>query len=225
MNSECCRGLEVNVGDGERIASGLAGLMLLGVAVANRKPLGIAAGLAGAGLIFRSVSGHCGWYKMTGRSTSSRPHGRISVPGNKGVKLTEKVLVIKPVSEVYRTWRNFENLPKFMSHLDNVTVIDTQRSYWTAKGPAGTHVAWEAEIINEKTDEMISWRSLPNSDVDHAGTVRFHTVGDGTEVTVTLEYNPKGGRLGALLARVFHSDPQTEIAEDLVRFKRFIEAN
>lgn len=225
MNSESRRTLEVNVGDGERIASGVAGLLLLGLAAINRKPLGLVAGLAGAGLVFRGISGHCGCYSLTGRSTCARPHGKISVPGNRGVKLLEKIVVSKPVQEVFRTWRNFENLPRFMSHLDNVTVIDTQRSYWTARGPAGTHVAWEAEIINEKPDEMISWRSLPNSDVDHAGTVRFQTLPEGTEVSVTLEYDPKGGRLGAAIARLFHSDPKTEIAEDLVRFKNFVEAS
>ncbi len=230
MNDQICHKLETNVGEAERILSGLAGAALLAVAATRRRSdgvgiaAGVATGLAGLGLVFRAISGHCGLYHFLGTGTCESPHGRVSVPGNRGVKVVEKIVVNKPVSEVFRTWRNFENLPKFMSHLADVTVVDTRRSYWTARGPAGTRVTWEAEIINEKTDEMISWRSLANSDVDNAGTVRFTSVDGGTEVSVSLEYDPRGGRLGAAIARLFASDPKTEIGADLIRFKQFVEA-
>lgn len=213
-----------NVGTIERIASGVVGAGMLGLGVRHRRAYGFLTAAAGLGLLYRGISGNCKAYQLLGVSTCSVPsHPRISVPGNRGVKVEETIVVHRPVGEVYRAWRNLENLPNFMKHLDSVEQLDSQRSLWRARGPAGISVSWEAELINEKPDQMIAWRSIEGADVDNAGTVRFRPVGDGTEVRVALEYDPAGGRFGAAVARLFQSDPTTEIRDDLQRFKQILE--
>jgi uncharacterized membrane protein len=134
--------------------------------------------------------------------------------------------VNRPAAELYRYWRNFENLPKFMDHLESVRTTGEKRSHWVAKAPAGTTVEWDAEIINEKENELIAWRSLENADVDNAGSVRFQEApaGRGTEVRVSLEYDPPGGMVGAAIAKLFGEAPDQQIQEDLRRFKQVMEA-
>ena len=87
--------------------------------------------------------------------------------------MDESIVLNRPRREVYRFWRNLENLPRFMDHLEAVTVLDEKRSHWTAKGPAGSRVEWDADIHNEIPNELIAWRSLAGSEVDNAGSVHF----------------------------------------------------
>jgi uncharacterized membrane protein len=149
-----------------------------------------------------------------------------SVPRGKGIKIEKSVTVARPVDEVYRFWRNLENLPRFMDHLESVTVVDENRSHWVAKAPAGTKVEWDATIHNEIENELISWRSLPGSDVNNAGSVHFTPVGNGdrTEVTVVLSYQPPAGKLGAAVAKLLGEEPSKQVEDDLRRFKQVIES-
>jgi uncharacterized membrane protein len=135
------------------------------------------------------------------------------------------VTVDKPADQVYRFWRNLENLPKFMEHLESVTEIDNKHSHWVAKAPAGMSVQWKAEIINEIENQLIGWRSLPGSDVPNAGSVHFSPApgGRGTQVKIELQYDPPGGNLGAFFARMVGQDPEKQIAQDLARFKQLLE--
>jgi uncharacterized membrane protein len=98
----------------------------------------------------------------------SSPRGR----GGAMVAVTTGTFNLSP-EEVYRFWRNFENLPRFMSHLESVHVTDEKRSHWVARAPMGTSVEWDAEIIEDRPNYEISWRSLEGADVDNRGTVRF----------------------------------------------------
>ncbi len=142
-----------------------------------------------------------------------------------GIKVQQQVTIAKTPEELYRFWRNFENLPRFMDHLESVAVVDERRSHWVAKGPAGTRIEWDAEIHNEIPNELIAWRSLPGAEVDHAGSVHFEpSTAGGTEVRVVLRYDPPGGRAGAAVARLFGEEPSQQVAEDLRRFKQVMEA-
>lgn len=139
---------------------------------------------------------------------------------------TIRVITInRSPEEVYQFWRDFQNLPRFMSHLESVHVIDEKRSRWVAKAPAGTSVEWDAEIIEDRPNQLIAWRSLEGADVDNAGTVSFNPApgGRGTEVSVELEYNPPGGALGAGIAKLFGEAPEQQIKGDLYRFKQVME--
>jgi uncharacterized membrane protein len=135
------------------------------------------------------------------------------------------IVVNRPAAEVYYFWRNFENLPRFMDHLESVTVLDENRSHWVAKAPAGTRVEWDAVIHNEIENELIAWRSLPGADVNNAGSVHFTPAGDNaTEVRVVLSYEPPAGKLGAAVARLLGEEPSRQVEDDLRRLKQVMEA-
>ena len=148
-----------------------------------------------------------------------------SVGRGQGVKVEKSVTIDRPAHELYAFWRDFENLPRFMEHLESVTVIDARRSHWVAKAPAGQRVEWDAEIHNEIPDELIAWRSLPGSEIANAGSVHFESLGDGaTDVRVVLSYEPPAGRVGDAVARLFGEAPSQQVEDDLRRFKQVMEA-
>jgi uncharacterized membrane protein len=184
----------------------------------------------GGAMVYRGATGHCDFWEALGINTASRHHDRgtgrhVSVPYELGIRVDREIRIGKPKAELYRFWRNLENLPCFMDHLEHVQVIDERRSHWVAKGPASLRVEWDAEIINDLPDELIGWRSLDGSDVDNAGSVRFEQAPDsrGTIVRVSLQYNPPAGNLGAAVARLFGEDPRKSIQQDLQRFKELME--
>jgi uncharacterized membrane protein len=113
-----------------------------------------------------------------------------------------------------------------MKHLESIRVLDDRRSHWVAKGPAGRTAEWDAEIINEIENELIGWRSLEGAQVDNAGSVHFKSSpnGRGTEVRVLLQYNPPGGAVGAVLAKLWGEEPGQQIDGDLRRLKQILEA-
>jgi uncharacterized membrane protein len=217
----------VNVGAAERILSGAAGVALVTFALRRRRLRGLLIPLGGE-LLWRAVTGRCPLNRALGRNSALPRGGRqsalTSVERGEGVRVEEEVIVDRPASELYRFWRNFQNLPQIMEHLESVTVLDDRRSRWTAKAPAGSRVEWEAEIHNEIPNELIAWRSLPGADVDNAGSVHFRPLGDGrTEVRVILRYDPPAGRLGAAIAKLFGEAPSQQVSADLRRFKEVME--
>jgi uncharacterized membrane protein len=214
----------VNVPDRERAASALAGggLVLYGL---MRGALGgwALAGL-GAALAWRGLTGHCGVYQRLGIDRASGDGGTLT--GNLGVKVDRSIVVATTPDRVWGIWRNFENLPRFMSHVDKVELLDRTRSRWTVKAPGGLAVTWDAEIINEIPNELIAWRSTRSTLVQHAGSVRFERAPDGrsTTVRVSLQYDPPGGELGHALLRLIGQNADDQVAQDLIAFKRAIEA-
>jgi uncharacterized membrane protein len=143
---------------------------------------------------------------------------------HRGIHVSRAITVNRPRDEVYRFWHDFENLPRFMAHLESVKVSDG-RSLWKAKGPGGTTFEWEAEIAIDRPNDTIAWRSLEGSQLDNRGSVKFLSApGDrGTEVRVELRYDPPFGSLGAAAAKLFRREPGQEVEDDLRRFKQVIE--
>lgn len=223
---------EVNVGETERWASAIGGgaLALYGLTrlITHGSWGGAVLALVGGSLIYRGTSGHCAMYEAAGINTAGTNQGTkspvVSVPAERGVKVEESIVINnRTPQELYSFWRNFTNLPRFMDHLQSVTMQGSTRSHWVAKAPAGTSVEWDAEIYNEKDSELIAWRSLPGSDVDNAGSVHFTPAAGGTEVRVVLKYDPPGGVVGAAVAKLFGEAPSQQIREDLRRFKQLME--
>lgn len=144
---------------------------------------------------------------------------------HKGIHAHSSIIINRSPEEVYQFWRNFKNLPRFMHHLESVAELDGARSHWVAKGPAGSTVEWDAEMIADIPGEVITWRSLENADVDNAGAVRFERAagGRGTIVKVTIEYNPPAGVVGAAVAKLFGEEPGQQLNSDLRRFKQVME--
>lgn len=213
----------VNVGREERWASvvgaavlayggmkirGLSGLALIGGAVMLAK---------------RGYTGHCALNSLIGRDTSgAEPEDYYE----RGVRVEEAFTIAKPRQELFDYWRQFENLPRFMQHVNSVTASGDGLWHWEVKGPAGINYGWDALIVNEVPGELIAWQSVPGAQVDNAGSVRFITApGDrGTEVRVAINYIPPAGSVGKWIATLLGSDPQMLLRSDLRRFKQLMEA-
>ncbi|MGN9769214.1 SRPBCC family protein [Micromonospora sp. SD12] len=151
--------------------------------------------------------------------------GRAQAARRRVIDMEVAVTVNRSPAEAYRFWRDLENLPRFMTHLECVRAEDLRRSHWTARGPAGRPVEWDAEIVDDQPNRSIAWRSLPGTRVPNAGRVRFVPApGDrGTEVRVRLRYAPPAGALGRAVAKLFGEEPEQQVRDDLRRFKQVVE--
>ncbi|MFN2513319.1 MAG: SRPBCC family protein [Pyrinomonadaceae bacterium] len=216
----------VNVGSYERWASAIGGGALTAYGLTRRSRSGLLLSVLGAGMLYRGTTGHCNVYEALGVDTATNQEGENRLASvARDVHVEQSVTINKSPAEIYSFWREFGNLPRFMKHLESVTTLASGISRWVAKGPTGEPVEWDAEIFNEKENELISWRSLPGSEFVNAGTVRFEPAsGDrGTIVRVTMNYNVTGGRVTAALARLLGQAPEQLVAEDLRRLKQILE--
>jgi uncharacterized membrane protein len=216
----------------------LAGGLLAAYGLKRRETPGGAAALAGAALLYRGATGHCNVYHALGinrahEQATERGTGMIAdrgsdtrqkLGGRRGIHVDDAVTINRPVAEVFRFWRNFENLPKFMQHLESVASREGGISHWVARGPGGMKVEWDARIINEVDNKVIGWQSLDGSTISTAGSVHFDETQHGTRVRVHLQYSPPGGKLGAAVAWLFGEEPTIQVREDLRRFKSLLEA-
>ncbi len=216
--------LAVNVPTAERAGSVAAGAALIVYGVSKRSIGGLVAGLLGVALVRRGAIGHCAVYEKLGIN-SGPLNAERGVPGNKGINVEKSVTIDRPAQAIYRFWRNLENLPRFFEHVESVSEIDHERSHWTVRGPAGTHVKWTAQIVTDHEGELISWESLPGADVQNAGSVRFESIGDGssTRVKVALQYQPPAGVIGATIAKLFGEAPDQQLDKDLGRLKELVD--
>lgn len=216
-----------NVNDAERWVSVVFGSALAAYGLKKRSGRGLVLSALGGALVWRGATGFCAVYDALGLSSNQHAHDddHVSVPYGKGVRVEKAVTINAPPEQIYAFWRNFENLPRFMHNLEAVECHDRLRSHWTAKGPAGTKVDWEAEIINEIPNELIGWRSIDGSKVNNAGSVHFEPAagGRGTKVKVVLRYDPPAGVLGAAVSKVLGEDPAMNVQEDLRRLKMLLE--
>jgi uncharacterized membrane protein len=212
--------LTTNVSNSERWVSSLCGVALLSYGLKRRGWGSFALGMMGAGLLLHGLSGRNWLYDALGIRMVRTTRGRQLV------EVIKTMTINRRPDEVYEFWRNFENLPRFMRHLQFVKVLDEKRSLWVANAPGGITVKWEAKIVNEKPNELIAWESVEGADIRHWGVVRFFPVlgGKGTEIKVELEYEPIGGTMGTALAKIFGEEPAQQIEEDLHRFKQVMEA-
>jgi uncharacterized membrane protein len=218
----------VNVGPKERDVSMAAGAIVALQGLSRASLPGLIEAAVGGYLIYRGASGHCPVYERLGMDTyhtdGRRPADEIT---EKGVHVEQSMLVSKPAAELYRYWRDFENLPRIMTHLASVKKIDDRRTHWEAALPKllGVTVEWDAEVTADEPNRRIAWRSLPGSQVDTVGEVRFEKApGDrGTFVRATMSYVPPAGKLGHVVARLLNETPQQKMRDDLRNLKRLME--
>ncbi len=215
----------VNVANVERAASVLGGGALIAYGLQKRSWSGFGLAALGGVLAWRGATGHCDVYQSLGIHTDRRRGRNRGVPYELGVRVDRSIVIDRPREEVYRFWRNLENLPRFMHNIQSVSEIDNKHSHWVVRGPAGTTMEWRAEIVNEAENELIGWRSMEDAEVENGGSVQFRdAAGGGTEVIVELQYNPPGGMVAASIAKLFGGDPSTQIEQDLKCLKQLIEA-
>lgn len=217
----------INVNQQERWLSGLSGSALVWYGLRHGGWSGLLLAAAGGGLLYRGLTGHCELYAALGVNSSAEQRPRsASVQHGAGIKIEKSVTINQPAERLFQFWRDFENLPRFMQHLEAVERLDEQRSHWRAKAPAGMTVEWDAEIITEEPNRLIGWRSVGDSQINNAGSVRFESLPNdrGTLVKVALSYEPPGGIVGSWLAKLFGEEPEIQVEDDLRRFKQMMEA-
>ncbi|HSU56759.1 MAG TPA: SRPBCC family protein [Candidatus Dormibacteraeota bacterium] len=199
-----------------RVAGDALDLAALGAGMAQPQSSKAKAALATA-----AVAGVTALDIFTAAQVSKRPFAK-----GQPVIMRKAITVNRPPADVYRFWRNFEQLPQFMAHLESVRDLGNNKSHWKAKGPGGTSVEWDAEITEDQPDRLLAWRSLPGADVDNSGEVRFEpaSASRGTVLRVMLRYNPPAGKMGALVAKLLGQAPEKQIAVDLMRFRQLLEA-
>jgi uncharacterized membrane protein len=213
----------VNVGDTERaisIAVG-SGLAVYGVTRGNLRGLLLSA--VGAGLIYRGATGHCSMYAALGFDTAS-DHPAVGVPAKRGFRIQRSIVINRTPEDVFNFWRKLDNLPRIMDHLIEVRENGPKFSHWIAQGPFDHQFEWDAEIINERENELIAWRSVVGSQVDTAGSIHFTALpeGGGTRVDLALKYDHPLDRLG--IGQLFLGNIESRIDDDLRHFKCLLES-
>lgn len=237
-----------NLSDTERAVSAAVGAGLVAL-VPARGLAGLLAKFAGGALLFRGATGHCMGYQMLGLNSHAEQWGddkqtgpevpgqlagahrlgykaTTSVPAGAGLKVEQACTVNKSPAEVYRFWRDYRNLPKFMGQIEEVRDLGDGKSHWVARAPLGVTLGWDAELVNDEADRLIAWRSVPGSEVGTAGSVHFTPApgGRGTEVRVSMKMDPPGGKLAGLVSRLLLQDPQVQTRRDLDKLKQLLEA-
>jgi uncharacterized membrane protein len=204
---------------------GLGGAALLIWGWKQRSWRGTLLSSVGVDLLNWSLTGHYLHEALGMVALTSKGLAAI-VPHQLGVRVNRSIMVNRPVDEVYRFFRDFKNFSRFMTHVNDVREADETYSRWFVKGPAGMELEWDAEIISDEPNKLISWRSINSPEVESAGSVRFERApGDrGTFVRVSLNYMPPAGALGAAIAKLFGEEPEAQIKEDLRRLKQILEA-
>ncbi len=199
-------------GDAGKWASLIGGGAMVLMGLRQRSLRGALMAIAGGGLAYGAAKSQGGITEALGM--------------DKSIKVEKTVTINKPADELYRYWHDFGNLSNFMKHVKSVTVVNDKRSHWVATAPLGATVEWDADIIEDRENEFISWASVEGADIDNSGFIRFKPApGDrGTEVKVVMEYAPPGGAVTATIAKLFGEEPEQQIGDDLRRFKMLMEA-
>jgi uncharacterized membrane protein len=201
--------------DLERWASIIGGGAMVLVGLQQRSLKGILTALAGSGLVYQGTQG---------KSTVKQVEDAIGF--DHALRVEKTVTIDRPAAELYTFWRNLENLPRFMRHLQSIQILDDRRSHWVTKAPLNQSVAWDAVIVRDEPNHLIAWTSAENAEIENSGFVRFQPApgNRGTEVKVVMEYQPPGGALTAAIAKLFGEEPEQQIGDDLNRFKQLMEA-
>ncbi|WP_119791881.1 SRPBCC family protein [Flavobacterium anhuiense] len=208
--------LKNNVSKLERVLMVTSGAYLLYNALSKENKSITQAGAGGA-MLLRGISGYCPIYD----AADHLMHDKAS-----NINIRVNSVINKPVNEVYAFWRNLENLPKFMNHLDSVRPASSTISEWTAKGPGGIgKISWNAEIIRDEKDKLLSWNSIEGSSIKNAGKVIFKPKGKATELDVTISYHAPLGIAGESAAKLLNPYFEKLVKDDISNLKVYLETN
>lgn len=210
--------IDKNIGGLERAVSILGGAYLLYHAF--KKSRSVPEAIAGGFMIARGATGYC-----PASHAGHKLMHRAEKPNNSNINIHARLIVKRPMEEVYNFWRHLGNLPLFMEHLESVTVLSPTRSEWKAKLPGGLGtVSWNAEIVAEEPYRFIGWQSTPGSFVKNAGKVTFKDAGElGTLVHIVFSYHAPLGAAGEEIGKLMNPYFEKMVRKDIMGFKRFME--
>lgn len=204
----------VNVSTFERILMSAAGSYLLYKGLSKEKK-NITQITSGGAMLARGISGYCPVYSAVDHLKNDK---------SSNVNIRTSITINRPINEVYAFWRNLENLPKFMNHLESVKTLNSTQSEWTAKGPAGIGtISWKAAIIKDQKEKLLSWQSLDEAPVKNFGKVLFKSVGNATEIEVTISYRAPLGIAGQGAAKLLNPLFEKIVHDDIQGLKSYLE--
>jgi len=208
--------LKQNVSTLERVLMVTSGAYLLYNALSKQNKSYTQAGTAGA-MLLRGISGYCPVYDAANHLMNDK---------SSNINIRINSVIDKPIGEVYAFWRDLENLPKFMSHLESVRPISSTISEWTAKGPAGIgKISWNAEIIRDEKNQLLSWNSIEGSSIKNAGKVVFKSNGNATELDITISYHAPLGIAGESAAKLLNPYFEKMVRDDISNLKGYLATN
>lgn len=208
----------LNVGPLERVLSVAGGVLVASAGTKTRSLTNVILKITGGALIFRGLTGYCPLNALAGRNSA-----RQETPS---LEINTSITVKKNREEIYKFWRNLNNLPTFLSHISEVKVIDDLHSHWEANFPGFPRsITWEAKIVEEEYSSRISWQSIEGSMIENAGKITFNDApGDlGTEIHANISYRLPAGDGGRLIGKLFNTSLERIVKEDISRFKRLLE--
>lgn len=204
----------VNVSTFERILMSAAGSYLLYKGLSQEKK-NITQITSGGAMLARGISGYCPVYSAVDHLKNDK---------SSNVNIRTSITINRPINEVYAFWRNLENLPKFMNHLESVKTLNSTQSEWTVKGPAGIGtISWKAAIIKDQKEKLLSWQSLDEAPVKNFGKVLFKAVGNATEIEVTISYRAPLGIAGQGAAKLLNPLFEKIVHDDIQGLKSYLE--
>ncbi|KAF2508098.1 SRPBCC family protein [Flavobacterium foetidum] len=216
LTTQKLKSLKTNVSTAERLLMIAGGAYLLYNALSAKEKSVTKTGTASA-MLLRGISGYCPVYDAADHLINDKA-------SNVNIRINS--VINKPIGEVYSFWRNLENLPKFMNHLESVKTITSNTSEWTAKGPAGIgKITWRAEIIKDEKEKLLSWNSIENSAIKNAGKVVFKPKGKATELDITISYHAPLGIVGEKAAKLLNPYFEKVVKDDISNLKFYLEAN
>lgn len=213
-----------NVGDNERRLSMAGGALAGLIGLRRGGVMGLLLAGLGGMLMYRGGTGHCGLYQRMGLSTTrSTDKGLLRQGSRPAQRLRASIAINRDRSEVYRYWRDFGNLARFMRYIEEVRPGSGNTTHWVANIPMAGRLEWDSNVTTDTPDERIAWRSVEGSEIETDGEVRFCATPSGTEVEVEMSYLPSGAA-DAVAAKLASSVTQAMLREDLRRFKRLMES-
>ena len=200
----------------------LGGGLLALTGLMRRSPMGLILGLAGAALLARGATNQPLRSLMSGRSLGFGGMG-MGMGMDQTIDLEKSIHIDASPDEVYDMFADYENFPRFMSHVVEVRDLGRRRSHWTVKGPGGSEFEWNSILTEQSRPHRLAWRSEPGAEIPQTGSIQLEPHRGGTDVTVRMSYTPPAGALGHGLATLFGADPKSQMDDDLARMKAYIE--
>lgn len=210
--------------------SALAGgavLALMGLM--RRSPMGALLGLAGAALLARGAANQpLGTLASRGAASlgKGKDKGKEMMRGmsmDQTIDFEKTIHIDAAPDKVYEQFANYENFPRYMSHVTEVKDLGHRRSHWCVKGPGGSRFEWKSVLTEQSRPHRLAWRSEAGAEIPNSGSIEFERHRGGTLVTVRMSYTPPAGALGHAFALLLGSDPKSKMDEDLNRMRDFIE--
>lgn len=216
---------DTNLGLPERVISAVSGGTLLGLGLKRGSLVGAAMSVAGGDLLFRGLTGHSALYQLLGTRTTGHDGAKPSDEAHEEPEVTRSVTVRKSADELYQQWRDPAQLSRIMGDMIEVTATGDDCSHWTVKTPVGKTIAWDAQLTDDEPGRRTAWRSVDGVAVRNSGSVQFREapVDRGTEVTLTIRFDPPGGKFGDAIVNLLGFVPGVLVKDALRRAKSLAE--